>query len=93
MAIKHENFKVKKMKNIGLEVMPSETMFKRASAALAFIMSSAIKFEFKNYDDDSFAWRLSLFNHKLVPVVLSCFLFHCPYNASKKGTQHSNLIF
>lgn len=63
------------MKNIGLEVMLFETITKRASAALVFKMSSAIKFEFKNYDDDSFAWRLSLFNHKLVPVVLSAFYF------------------
>ena len=79
------------MKNMGMEVMLSETKFKRASAALVFKMSFAIKFEFKNYDDDSFAWRLSLFKHKFVPVVLSCFLFHCPYDASKKGRQHSNL--
>ena len=108
MAIKHENLKkAKKTKNIGMEMMLYETIFKRASAALVLKMSSTIKLEFKNYDADSFASRLSfkniskkckglpgdclLFNHKLIPVVLSCFLFHCPYNASKNGRQHSNL--
>lgn len=92
MAMKHENLKkAKKMKNIGMEVMLYETIFKRASAALVLKMSSTIKLEFKNYDDDSFASRLSfkniskkckglpgdclLFNHKFIPVVLSCFLF------------------
>lgn len=45
-----------------MEVMLYETMFKRASAALVLTMSSTIKLEFKNYDDDSFASRLSFKN-------------------------------
>lgn len=49
------------MRNIAVEVMLYETMFKRASVALVFKMSSTIKPEFKNYDD-SFTSRLSFKN-------------------------------
>ena len=89
------------MKNIALEVMLYEIMFKRTSGALVFKIGFTIKPKFKKHDDPLLPDYLSkmyqkmettlFFNHNFALAILSCFPFHCPHNASKKGRQNSKL--